>query len=308
MGQVPFGRGSRGARFRSLPIVTMVTMNTVAVSAAVSAVTTVIVGTIVNWGERIVSLVRRRLTPDHVPISSGSGWLSTQTASSTDQVQVLVCCAPNRSPRRGEVDPDRAVNIIRTQFAGLFPDEPVFSMPEHGVRFEPAGGGNNGYAWAHASGRIDLCVTIPTSPVDPGPVSISLVDVVDTIVRVLTAVRSTAYQHAFDAGLGRFRRRFDWGIAVSPTIVVSGGGSRPWQDVVFEGARPPRAGSHQQAFCPPGGYAAQALRSWDVRRPAGDLLRVFLRDFLYQNGYHNIDGAVSDTIHSLDSPNRLMVS
>ena len=59
-------------------------------------------------------------------------------------------------------------------------------------------------------------------------------------------------------------------------------------------------GTHQQPFCPPAGYASQALRNWNLRRPESDLVQVFLRDFLYQNGYHNIDEAVGDTLGALD--------
>lgn len=159
-------------------------MNTVAVSAAVSAVVTVVVGTMVNWGERIVTWARRRATPDHLPITSGSGWLSTTAASSTAQVRVLVCCAPNRSLRRREVNPDCAIRLVRSQFTGMFPDRPVFSIPEHGVRFESEDGAADGYAWAHAGGRVDLCVTIPTTGPDPGPISISVLDVVAVLLRV----------------------------------------------------------------------------------------------------------------------------
>jgi len=279
----------------------MVPMNTVALSAAVSAIVTVIVGTMVNWGESIVSWIRRRVTPDHRPIASGSGWLSTMAASSTDQARVLVCCAPNRSLRRREVNPDQAVALILSQFADIFPDRPVFSMPEYGVRFESGRGVNDGYAWAHASGRIDLCVTVPTTAGDGEPISIAVLDVVHVVSRVLDAVRSSAYAETFGPRLPGFRRRFDWAIAVSSTLVPAGGvGSMSWQRLTFPGVTPSRAGTEQQAFCPPGGYAAQALRSWDLRRPGSDLSRIFLRDFLYQNGFHNIDQAVADTLRALE--------
>jgi hypothetical protein len=275
-------------------------MNTVAVSAAVSAVVSVTVGTIVNWGERIVSWAYRRATPDHVPIGNGSGW-STTTASSTDQVRVLVCCAPNRSLRRRELNPDRAVSLIRSQFAGVFPDQPVFSMPEHGVRFESASGVNDGYAWAHAGGRIDLCVTIPTTAADPGPISISVLEIVSVVLRVIEAVRSSAYAMTYGARGPHFWRRFDWAIAVSPTVVgADGSGNLYWQELTFPGVAPPRSGTKQQPYCPPGGYASQALRSQNVQRPESDIVRVFLRDFLYQNGYHDIDKAVGDLLGALD--------
>src|SRR5438552_1084543 len=122
---------SRLREFLSHLDIIMVSMNTVTVSAGVSAVVTVLVGTLLNWGERIVTFLRRRLPPNHAPLASGGGWLATQTSSATDQVRVLACCAPNRSLRRHEVSPDAAVAFVRKQFRGLFPDEPVFSMPPY---------------------------------------------------------------------------------------------------------------------------------------------------------------------------------
>jgi hypothetical protein len=47
-------------------------MNTVTVSAAVSAIVTVLAGTMVNWGERIVSWLRQTVPPDHAPISGAN--------------------------------------------------------------------------------------------------------------------------------------------------------------------------------------------------------------------------------------------
>ena len=274
-------------------------MTTAAISAVVSAIVTVVVGTFINWGERIVTWCRRILTPDHVPIASGSGWHATRAASSSDQVLVLASCAPNRSLRRREIDPDRAVSLIRTQFAGLFPDEPVFSMPEHGVRFDMAGGQSEGYAWAHTAGRVDLAVHIPTAAAEPGPIAISILDVIEPVLRVLAAVRSSAYEATFGRRPRRFRHRFDWAIAVSSTIVVNRLATHSWQQLTFPGATPPRVGTEQQAYCPPMGYAFAALQNWDIRRPDADLVRVFLRDFLYQNGYHNVDATVADTLATL---------
>jgi hypothetical protein len=246
----------------------------------------------------VVAAVRRIVAPDHLPLQLGSGW-STNAISGTGKVRMLVCCAPNRSLRRKEVNPDQAVALFRAQFAGLFPVEPVFSMPEHGVRFAPDGGTDGGYGWVHASGRVDLSMNIPTEVHDAGSITISVLDVVDPVLRVVAAMRSAAYRGTFGARVLGLRRRFDWAIAVSPTVVVPEWGSASWTALMFPGAIPPRAGTQQQASCPPLGYAAAALRNWDVRRPDTDVLRVFLRDFLYQNGYHNVDAAVEDSLRAV---------
>ena len=50
------------------------------------------------------------------------------------------------------------------------------------------------------------------------------------------------------------------------------------------GRRPKRAGASQYPFCPPGGYASDRLSDWNPRRPASELLALFLDDFLKQNG------------------------
>lgn len=273
-------------------------MNTVAISAAVSAIVTVLVGTLLNWGERVATYVRTRVVPDHAPLAVGSGW-STQAASATERVRVLVCCAPNRSLRSRDVDPDEAVEFVREQLPGLFLDEPVFSMPPHGVRFEASGGVENGYAWVDASGRIDLCVNVPTEPPDPGPITIALTDLVEPVLTVLHAVRSISYDRTFGRRLPGFRRRFDWAIAVSPTINVPDRGGVSWNDIRFPGRRPPRAGTKQQAYCPPAGYAATELRSWRVQRSAEVLVRLYIRDLLQQNGFHSVEDAIDDAIEAL---------
>jgi hypothetical protein len=41
------------------------------------------------------------------------------------------------------------------------------------------------------------------------------------------------------------------------------------------------------------------LRNWRPKRAQADLVRVFLRDFLYQNGYHDCDDAIEDTVRAL---------
>lgn len=274
-------------------------MNTVTVSAAVSAVITVVVGSLLNWGERVVSFLRRRIPPNHRPLGDGGGWGAGRASSATDQIRVLVCCAPNRSLRQRDVNPDQAVDFVRHQFVGLFPPEPVFSMPPHGVRFHRAGGVEDGYAWVHASGRIELCLTVPTSPADPGPIAFALDDVIRPVLLVRDAMVSGAYERTFGRRMPLLRRRFDWAIAVSSTVNVASGGAVSWQEVVFAGTRPPRAGTNQQAFCPLGGYASADLRNWPARKAPEQLVRVFLRDFLQQNGFHGVGPAVEDALGRL---------
>lgn len=285
----------------------MGTVNTITISAAVSAIVTVLVGTLLNWGERVVSWTRRTIPPDHAPLASGGGWAATRVGSSGDQVRVLVCCAPNRSVRKTAISPDKAVNFVRTQFPGLFPDEPVFSMPPLGVQFESADRGvQQSYAWVHASGRIDLCLPVPTATADPEHVTLDVLTLLDPLSMMLRAVKSAAYDEIFGVRPPGFPRRFDWGIAVSTTVTIlnrgSISGNVPWQELIFPGRTPPRAGTRQQPFCPIEGYAAHDLRNYNIHRRETDLMHAFLRDFLQQNGFHDVEPAIADTLQSFTAP------
>jgi hypothetical protein len=278
-------------------------MNTVTVSAAVSAIVTVLVGTALQWGQQVTGRLRRWLSPDHRPIVAGSGWQATSVGTQDDQVRVLVCCAPNRSLRRRSLDPDPAISFVTSHFGDLFAGRPVFSMPKFGVRFERAAGGNEDYLFVHTSGRVDLCLTVPTS--DGGgqhPREVEVLDLVQPLLRLRTAMISDAYAATTDIRRPRWARRYDWAVAVTPTVQVAGRGGVTWDDLVFPGRRPPRAGTEQHASCPVGGYAADKLRNWHPRRPAADLVRTVLRDLLAENGFHHTEAAINDVVAMLNGP------
>ena len=103
---------------------------------------------------------------------------------------------------------------------------------------------------------------------------------------------------ASDASGGREKSpgKFDWFIGVSPTIIDREGVTRDWADLEFPGRHPRRAGTDSRTFCPSEGYARAALMSWDSRKPMRELLKVFLEDFLHQNGYYDCDGAIQDIL------------
>jgi hypothetical protein len=274
-------------------------MNTVTISAAVSAIVTVLVGTALNWGERVVSWVRRRYPPDHLPISGVNA--VGQAQSATDNVRVVVCCAPNRSLKPGDVHPEPAIQFVRSMFPGRFPFEPVRSMPPYGVRFEAPEGVEHGYVEVLPTGCVEFCVSIPTTP---GPVTFAICDVVEPLVLMRDAMCSEDYERVFGSRRRRLRRpRFDWAVAVSQSVFLASQASGvTWQDLTFPGRRPPRAGTNQMPSCPMLGYAAPELRNWNVRKRTADLVRVFLRDFLQQNGFHDVEPAIEDTLAALSLP------
>lgn len=269
---------------------------TAVVSTAVSAIVTVIVGTLVQWGARVAALVRRRVVPDHLPLTIGSSSVST-VGSPTDQVRMLVCCAPNRSLRRKEINPDQAVQFVRAAFGRWVGDEPVYSSPRLGVSFESPSGADHGFVWVNASGRVDVCRALPTTSMEPDKATFSVLSLLDVLADVADAMKLPEYDATFGHRLLRLPRRFDWAIAVSPTISAADWGAVSWHDVLFPGDVPPsRAGTRHVAVAPAEGYARTALRNWRLRRPRADLYGEFLRDFLYLNGYHNVDQPIRAAI------------
>lgn len=278
----------------------MSAVQTAVISTAVSAIVTVVVGTLVQWGGRIAASLRRRVVPDHLPLTDGGGYTATRIGSSVDQVRVLVCCAPNRSRRRREVNPDLAVRLVRAAFGRWVGEQPVYSSPRLGVRFAAPHGEQYGYAWAHASGRVDLCHAIPTAVTETGHVTISVLDILGVLAAVDSAVHRPEYDSTFGRRLFCLPRRFDWAIAVSSTISTTNFGAISWHQLDFPGAVPARAGTDQLAFEPAEGFARDALRNWSLHRNRAELYSEFLRDFLYVNGFHNVAEPIRNAISAAD--------
>jgi hypothetical protein len=273
---------------------------TVAVSAAVSAIITVIVGTAVNWGGRVATAIRTRVVPDHQALYRAD-WPLSGAESADDRLRVKVSCAPERSRRRSEIDPDEAIRFVRAEFGHWVLPEPVFSSPATGVRFEAPGGRDEGYVWVWAGGRVDLAWHLPGSALVEGKVIVPLLEVLRPVVALATAVRGRSYRAVFPDGWRGRIRRFDWFTSVSTAIVDAGGVTRSWDDIAFPGRRPRRAGAQPTAILPVGGYAAAGLRRWKPSRPIAELVAVFLDAFLKTNGYHDCDHAIADAVAAIEA-------
>ena len=289
------------SRFPSHGCGTLSFMNTVTISAAVSAIVTAVVGTIMNWGGGVVNWLRKTIPPNHAPMNQGAGYSNNRVGSVNNELRMLVCCAPNRSLRRKNINPDAAIRFAHTNFPKSFPPEPAYSSPGTGVRFDlpEQNDSAEGYAWVHSSGRLDLCLPVPTNSTDPHGVTLDLVDLTKPVLIMLRAVDHGSYDDVFGRRLPLIPRKFDFAIVVSTTISLGTQGQVSWKDVVFPGRRPPRAGTQQQAHCPSSGYATEQLRSWRMRRPSRELLCLFLTDFLEQNGFHDVGDAIDDTLRQL---------
>jgi hypothetical protein len=280
----------------------MLTIIVAVLSAAVGAFTTACL----KWGRSVLAFARSRVRRDHRTLYGGRAWALPQSVSAGRQcsVRVLVACAPSRSIRRSDIDPDCAIPFIRESFPGMFPEEPSLSLPQEGVKFTVASHGTSGdgYAWAWVSGRVDLAVDVP---LDCGPDQrffLPLIDVLRPVALMAAAVSGLGYAKVYGKTRTRLPRRFDWFIAVSMTITHPSALTVEWDDVAFPGRRAPRAGSGQRTFCPVGGYAAAKLRNWKAGSSVTELLAVFLEDFLKQNGYHDVADAINDAAAAATMP------
>ena len=273
------------------------------VIGVIGALAVAAVGAGLKWGRAVLAAVMRRVRPDHRTLTARPAWalVASGVSGNRSAVRVLVACAPSRSLRPASIDPDLAIEFIRSSFPGMFPDEPALSLPREGVKFtvSPEGSPSDGFAWAWASGRVDLSALITLEPGPDGRFVIPVLEILRPVALLAEAVSGPAYSRVYGKTRTRLPRRFDWFIAVSTDLVrPSDGATVPWSDLEFPGRRPKRAGASQYPFCPPGGYASSRLRGWNPRRPVSELLALFLDDFLKQNGYHAIGDAVADTIEA----------
>jgi len=270
------------------------------VIGVISALAVAAVGAGLKWGRTAFAAVMRRVRPDHATLSARPAWslIASGLSGGRSAVRVLVACAPSRSLRPASIDPDLAIPFIRSSFPGMFPDQPALSLPREGVKFTVSSEGSpsDGYAWAWASGRVDLCTLISLEPGPDGRYVVPVLEILRPITLMADALSGPAYSRVYGKTRSRLPRRFDWFIAMSTDLLrPADGATVPWYDLEFPSRRPARAGASQHPFCPPAGYASARLRGWSPRHPVSELLAVFLEDFLKQNGYHAVDDAVADT-------------
>jgi hypothetical protein len=268
-------------------------------------------GAALKWGKQVLAAVRTALLPDHRALHQRPAWgLMAVQSGGLNSLRMVIACAPSRSLRRAILSPDAAIRLIRNQFPGQFPDQPAVSDLHTGVKFtaSPSGSTQDGYAWAWVTGRLDLSTYLQLVPTKDGRIIVPLMDILRPISQVAQAMASEAYDQVFRRPRWPFRRRFDWFIGVGGDLVRDDGATVPWDDLDFPGRRPQRAGTQQYPYCPPSGFARDRLRNWDPKRPISDLLRVFLEDFLQTNGYHDVQGAIADTLETFETGHGLPVA
>ena len=256
---------------------------TVEVSAAVSAVVTAVVGSLLNWGARLVAWLRQTLPPDHTAIHTGSLSAITSVAEGRERVGILIAAAPSRRLRQSELDPDRAIALVHRFFGHLVGESPEFSTPRAGVRFvvneqlEPAVPTMTRRVTVNPSGRVDLLVYAPVqpNPTNPDKFDLPLEELAAPILTVLACCLSKDYHQVMG---GHRHQRFDWHFALSNALRDSSRMQRQWQ-VRFPGRTPSKSGEQLPAS-PSEGFAARELRGWRMHRSWDDLIRTALAGFL----------------------------
>jgi hypothetical protein len=122
---------------------------TTAISTAVSTV----VAAMFKWGGGFLARLRARITPDHRPLHAGE-WPLASSLTGSVRFRALIACAPSHSLRQTEVDPNRAIQLVRTGFPEHANAEPQRSLPQSGVKFAAAAvDGDEPYVWVWKCGR-----------------------------------------------------------------------------------------------------------------------------------------------------------
>ena len=193
-----------------------------------------------------------------------------------------------------------AVEFVHEAFPGMYPGEPAFANVSSGVRFERIENSlEAGYAWIWKSGRIDRQSCADVEILEGDLIVFNVMDVVQLICQMSAAIDTATYWKIYKPKRRLLPRRFDWYISVSTGINRGDGLTVSWNDVMFPGRRPKRAGGAVQAVCPPVGYATQKLRDWKPRHGVSPVLELFLRDFLEQNGFYDCEEAIQDIRESI---------
>ncbi|MCO7221515.1 hypothetical protein [Klenkia sp. PcliD-1-E] len=208
-----------------------------------SATVAACVSALFKWGGELAVRIRAWFRPDHVPLGAGE-WQLYTSFDNTPKVRVLVACAPTRSLRKQEVNPDLAIRFARGHFANRLVPVPTFSRPQNGVKFQEVRHVTDmaAYLWIWAAGRVDYSTFVETIPTESGGHALPLVEVIDPIVTVARAVTSREYRRVFPRRWADLPRRFDWFIAVGTHIRKEDGEAvKPWTELAFPGTPTPRA-------------------------------------------------------------------
>lgn len=248
-----------------------------------------------RWGRAFLGEAIRRRQADHRCLHAGPWPIHLPPDSDSSDARVLILCAPSHSLAKPSFDLFGAVEFAHTRLG--FAGEPAYSSVKDGVRLEiPRGGSFSDYIWVCENGKLELSVTVPVITDANGRRCLDVTELLNPLAAVAHAVSSADYRVLYGLPRRAARMKTDWLIGVSTYSRLEGASPVPsWSELAFPEAPPPRLVAGRLPFCPPTGYAASELQSWEIDRPTPDLLRIFLRSFLVENGYHDVDPAVEQT-------------
>jgi hypothetical protein len=238
----------------------------------------------------------RRVQADHRSLHAGPWPVHLPPDADSSGARILILCAPSRSLINSNFDLLGAVEFARTRLG--FGGEPAYSSLKDGVRLEKSCGGSfSDYIWVCTNGKLELSVTVSVITDPNGRRCLDVTELLNPLAAVAHAVSSADYRVLYGLPRRAVRMKTDWLIGVSTYSRLEGAAPLPsWSDLVFPEASPLRLVADRLPFCPPTGYAASELQSWEIDRPTPDLLRIFLRSFLLENGYHEVDPAIEQTV------------
>jgi hypothetical protein len=202
----------------------------VIVTTVISTAVSTIVAAAFKWGGDLLARLRARLAPDHRALARRRMVAHQLVHRLCPVPRVFAACAPNRSLRQTEINPDRAIKFVRSAFLEYADAEPRLSLPQSGVKFEaPSDDSDQPYVWAWKCGRVDYSTFIDASPCPDGGRALSVAAVLYPILTLAHAMASSEYSDAFPRRRLR-RRRFDWFIAVSTEVRSADHQSMPCMD------------------------------------------------------------------------------
>ena len=269
---------------------------------AISSLVTFALTVTSQISSRLFEQLRRIIQPDHLPMLDG--WPLSNSPSGTENLRVQIACAPVRFGKFRILQPMDCSKMISKYSKGIVDGHPSFSTPGVGVRFDASDEGiGGGYIWIWSSGKIDLVIPLETEHINEQDLALNPTYVLAFINIVEAIVSSAEYSKIFPKRWFFLRRKFEWFIAISPSVMLPSGSIKPWSNLVFETKNPPRVKGNISGFCPQEGFARNELRNWTRSQGSEKLYKSFLVDLYSQNGYFDFADQLENSIASFRTRN-----
>lgn len=248
---------------------------------------------------RLTSAIRSnpfaRGADDHLTIHSG--WIRVDSGG-WPRIHVHVRCAPSRQWKdRHRMRLDGMYRFVHRVRAGQFPHDAHYSVPDELIRFMTSDAAispsDPGVACCAPNGVIELAIPLPCRTTADG-----LVLAASAVAELIAAFHAEIASGAYDRIYGVTPRRLDWMLNISPSITAGDFTSQPWTEIDFPGRRPTSRAQGMRPPADPRGYGRDATQSLAIHVDPAVLLRWLFTDLLERNGYHDITGAVTDTVEA----------